>query len=165
MLIIPRLLFVLTLVIVPALVYATSGTLPERVATHFGRGGLANGWMSHDGYVAFILSFTTLLPLCVVAVIGFFPRAVLSSRLMRNRDRWFSAEQRDHTVAFLISHACWMGILLSFFLAAIHFLTVEANERVPARLAESPLFALLAVFVALLAIWIIALAVRFRRAR
>ena len=40
MAIIPRLLFVLVLIVAPVVVYATSAALPERVATHFGRGGL-----------------------------------------------------------------------------------------------------------------------------
>jgi hypothetical protein len=30
-------------VLVPAIIWGTSGTLPDRVATHFGADGLANG--------------------------------------------------------------------------------------------------------------------------
>jgi hypothetical protein len=72
----PRLLFVLLLVVAPVVIFATSASLPARVATHFGRGGYANGWMTHDGYLMFILAFTVLLPLSVVMLVGVLPRAI-----------------------------------------------------------------------------------------
>ncbi len=56
---IPRLLFLLVLIVVPVVVYATSASLPERVATHFGPGGVANGFMSHGGYLTFMLAMST----------------------------------------------------------------------------------------------------------
>ena len=51
MTIIPRLLFVLAMVVAPIVVWQTSVHLPARVATHFASGGYANGYMTHDGYV------------------------------------------------------------------------------------------------------------------
>ena len=70
MTIIPRVLFVALLVLGPAIIWATSGALPDRVATHFGHDGLANGWMSRDGYRAFMLALGTLVPLFVVLMAG-----------------------------------------------------------------------------------------------
>ena len=53
--VIPRLLYVLALVVAPIVVWTTSEPLPARVATHFGSGGYANGFMSHDAYLVFML--------------------------------------------------------------------------------------------------------------
>ncbi len=161
---IPRLLFVLALVVVPVLVWTTTAGLPARVATHFGNGGVPNGWMSRDAYVALMLGLTTLVPLFVVALTGFVPRIALSQIRIANREHWLSPARRDETLAWLGSHACWLGLVLMAFLGGMHLLTVQANARVPIRLSEPHIFTLMGGFVALLVLWIAAMAVHFRRA-
>lgn len=44
MAILPRLLLLMLLIVAPAVIWAISGRLPFRVATHFGAGGNANRW-------------------------------------------------------------------------------------------------------------------------
>ena len=165
MAILPRLLFVLVLVVAPIVVWMTSMGLPARVATHFARGGFANGFMSHDGYVMFMLLMTTLFPLVIVAMTGFIPRFAISQIGRRKRDFWLSAERRDATLGWLASHACAMGVLLCVFLVSIHLLTLEANQRTPPRLDEAAFFAVLIGFAVLLVVWIGAIALRFARMR
>ena len=64
------------------------------------------------------------------------------------------------------AHACWLGIVLSLFLAGIHLLTVARERaRTPPRLRRDAFFVLLGGFLALLAGWMVAMALRFRRAR
>lgn len=162
--VIPRLLFVLALVLVPVVVWTTSADLPARVASHFGNGGLANGWMPRDGYLALMLGLTTLLPLLVVAMTGFIPRIAVSQIKLPDRGHWLSPARRGETLAWLASHACWLGLVLMLFLGGIHVLTVQANLRVPPRLSEPHFFTLLGAFVVLLVLWIVALGLRFRRA-
>ncbi len=164
MTIVPRLLFLLLLILAAALIYTTSSWLPVRVATHFGTGGVANGWMTRDGYVVFILALTTLLPLFIVAMTGFLPRVAASQIRIRDRDHWLSPTRRAETLAWLASHACWLGIVIVLFLLGIHLLTVEANMQVPARLSEPHIFVLLGAFGVGLVLWIAGLAMRFRRA-
>jgi uncharacterized membrane protein len=161
---IPRLLFLLVLIVGPVVVFATSAGLPQRVATHFGPGGVANGFMSHGGYVAFIVAMTTALPLFVVAMTGFIPRIATSQIKIANREHWLSPARRAETLGWLMSHACWLGIVISLFLLGIHLLTVRANALSPARLDEPLFFMLLAAFLVLLVAWIAAMALRFRRA-
>ena len=159
----PRLLFVLVLVVVPVLVYATAGMLPERVATHFGRGGFANGWMTRDGYRLFMLAFATLLPVFVVAMTGLLPRMATSQGMVANREYWLAPERREATLAWLASHACWLGIALSVFLGAVHLLVLEANAQAPARLDEPSLFAMVGVLVVAVIAWAVRLRARFRK--
>jgi hypothetical protein len=142
---IPRLLFVLALVVVPIFIVGTSSGLPDPVASHFGVGGLPNGWMGRDGYVALMVALSTLLPLFVVAVTGLLP------------------ERRQATRDWLINNACTMGIILTLFLAALHALLLEANALTPARLPEPPFFAVLAAFVVTLIVWIAWTRQHFRR--
>jgi uncharacterized membrane protein len=164
MAIIPRLLFLLVLIVAPIVVYATSAGLPERVATHFGSGGLANGWMRHDVYLAFMLLMSTLLPLVVVVLTGFVPRIAVSQIKIANRDHWLSPARRAETLAWLAGHASWLGIVLTLFLVGMHVLIVRANEVRPARLDEALFFMLMAAFVVLIIAWIVAMTLRFRRA-
>ena len=157
-----RLLFVLGMIVTPIVVYATSAGLPERVATHFGRGGLANGWMSHGGYVAFMLAMTIFVPATVAAVTGLVP--AMAVRLLRKRSGFLTAHTQEAMVDWLAGHASLVGILISVFMLAIHFMTLEANARTPARLDESTFYVVLVGFVALLAVWMLTLALRLRRA-
>jgi len=164
MTIIPRLLYLLVLAVVPVVLWTTSAALPERVATHFGPGGVANGWMTRDGYRAFILALTTLLPLFVVAMTGFLPRIAASQIRTRDREHWLAPARRAETMGWLASHACWLGIVLSLFLTGIHLLTLQANALTPARLSEPAFFTLLIAFLVALVLWMVAATLRFRRA-
>ena len=163
--IIPRLLYVLALVVAPIVVWTTSEPLPSRVATHFARGGYANGFMSHDAYLVFILAMTTVVPLAVVAATGLLPRVATSRIKIRNREFWLSPQRREATLSFLTSHACAMGVLLTLFLVGIHFLVLEANERTPPRLDEHAFMVVLIAFLLLIAVWIGTLVLRFARER
>jgi len=162
---IPRLLFVLMLIVGPVVVWTTSTGLPARVASHFGRGGIANGWMTHDGYIAFMLAFIVLVPLVVVAATGLVPRLATSRISLPHRQYWLAPERKEATVGWFASHGCALGVLLILFRLGVHFLTLEANTRTPARLDESEFFMVLVGFLVLLAIWIVAIALRFRRLR
>jgi len=160
---IPRLLFVLALVLAPVIVWSTTLGLPERVATHFGRGGMPNGWMPRDGYLAFMLAMSTVLPLFVVATTGLLPRLAPSLSKIRNREHWFAPARREATLDWLLNHASWLGVVLCTFLVAVHLLIVQANAQVPVRLAEPPLLTAVVGFLIALAIWIATMIARFRR--
>lgn len=161
----PRLVFALTLVVVAALVYATTASLPPRIATHFAAGGAANGFMSRDVYVLFMLGLTTLLPLVLVLLIGFVPGIAASNIKGPQRDYWLAPERRQATLAWIGNHVCWLGVLIALFLFAMHLLTVQANGVTPPRLAEAVFFPVLAAFVVGIIVWIARLMSHFRRGR
>jgi uncharacterized membrane protein len=164
MTVLPRLLFVLLLVVAPMVIFATSASLPTRVATHFGRGGYANGWMTHNGYLMFILAFTVLLPAVVVILVGVLPKVIGARAGIPNRNYWLAPERRTATLSALASIACSLGCLLVLFLLAIHLVTVEANAATPARLSESTLIRVMMGFGLGILLWLLALWMRFRRA-
>src|SRR5262245_36177545 len=100
-----RMLFLLCLVVAPIVVWTTSAQLPPRMASHFGLGGMANGFMGRDSYVMFMLGMTTLLPLLVVATMGFIPRLATSRMSIRYREHWLAPARREETLATLASWA------------------------------------------------------------
>jgi hypothetical protein len=60
-------LFAAVLAAVGWLIVTTTRELPSTVATHFGAGFLANGWMARDDYLVFSLAFSILVPLSLRA--------------------------------------------------------------------------------------------------
>lgn len=163
MILFPRLLFALLLVLAPAVIWGTSGALPERVASHFGHDGLPNGWMTRDGYVMFMLALTIGAPLFAVVVSALAPRAAARKQRMPNAEYWLAPERRDETVARMVSHACWLGCLMLSFFVAMHVLLIQANATVPAQLPERTFIALVVAFVVALIVWALAQRLRFRR--
>ena len=159
--IVVRGLFALCLVVAPIVVWATSAQLPARVASHFAKGGYANGFMAHDAYVLFMVALTTLLPLAVVAAIGLVPRIATSRLSRRYREHWLAPQRRETTLATLATSGCAFGVLLIVFLTSIHLLTLAANARTPPRLDEGTFFTVLVAFLVLLAAWIGFFAIRF----
>jgi uncharacterized membrane protein len=60
---------------------ATYARLPERLASHFDASGVANDWMSRDGYVWFMFGVVTFVSLAMVAAFGsvrFLPNAMIN---------------------------------------------------------------------------------------
>lgn len=148
-----------------AFIVATSGNLPERVASHFARGGQANGWMPREAYVAFILGAAVLIPFVLVALLAWLPHAFPRAVNLPNRAYWLAEERRDATLASLSAFAWTFGALLVLLIAGLHWAVVEANASRPPVLAESAVDALLAGFGLSIGVWILAWYLRFRRPR
>ena len=146
-----------------AFVWFTSLRLPDPVASHFGREGLADGFMTHDFYVCFMLAFVIGLPVLMVLLTSLAianPRARIK---VPNRDYWLAPEQRAETVAFLRNGVLWYGVMLLLFLCYAHWIVVLANDANPARLSESWFIGGLLVFAAAMLVWLVVLFGHFRR--
>ena len=155
-------LFAVLLVVVGGFVATTTGSLPPSVATHFGGGYLANGWMGRDDYLVFSLTFSTLLPLVVAGIVGWLPRLFPHLVNVPNRDYWLAAERRALTFERLAISGVALGALLSFFMGGVHWLILQANALVPPRLPAREFWTLLIVFLVLLTAWIGVLWTKFR---
>jgi hypothetical protein len=159
------LLFVALVTAGAAFIVATSGSLPERVASHFARGGQANGWMPREAYVSFILGAAVVVPFVLVALLAWLPHAFPRAVNLPNRAYWLAEERRDATLASLSAFAWTFGALLVLLIAGLHWAVVEANASRPPVLAESAVDALLAGFGLSIGVWILAWYLRFRRPR
>jgi len=157
--------FFAALLATAAFVLGTTSGLPERVGTHFGAGGGADGWMSRDGYRLYMLAFVLLFVPFIVAMIGVLPRLFPRFVNLPHREYWLAPERRDATLAFLTGHGCGFGVLTLALLAGVHWLLLDANRASPPQLATAPFVALLATFLVLLAVWMAALFRRFRTPR
>lgn len=154
--------FVLALIAVGAFVVATTGHLPDPVATHFDREYFANGWMTRDGYLRFTLAFATLLPVGVALLVGALPRVAPRSLNVPHRDYWLAPERRTATLDGIATGGCLLGALLAVFIAGVHALILAANAGAPPRLPATGFWVLVGAFLVVFTFWIGALWRRFR---
>lgn len=161
-----RSLFLLVLVAAAAFVWITSGALPSIVASHFGTGGQANGFMAKGSYTMLMLAVVIAAP-ALVAALALLAH-ILPPQLINlpNRKYWLSPEQRAASLDALASLGLRLAAGLAVFLCFIHWLLVRANSRQPPALREEEwLFGGLAVFGAATLFWIFSLYRRFSRVR
>ena len=143
-------------------VLLTTTSLPDRVASHFGAEGHANGYMTREGYRWFMLFFTVGFPLLIVLAIAGLPRLMPQHTNLPNRKYWLAPERRTQAFDFLTIHALWFGCLLVLFICSVHWLVVQANAQHPPQLANGPFLLALGVFLAAMVVWTIGLYQRFR---
>lgn len=141
----------------------TVDRLPARVASHFGAGGLANGFMTREIYLVFTIGMIVLPPALLALVIGASVRHFPQLLNLPNRDYWLAPERRDETAEYLLAHAAWLAALLALLALGVHLLLIRANRAVPPRLDAGPFFAMLLAFLVAMTAWIGVLARRFRR--
>ncbi len=141
----------------------TADWLPVRVASHFGPGGLANGFMARNVYLALTIGLVVLPPALVGLSIALSLRYFPQFLNLPNRDYWLAPERRAGTEAYLTGHTAWLAALLALFAFGVHLLVIRANHSVPARLETGPFLALLLGFAVLMVAWVGALALRFKR--
>jgi hypothetical protein len=154
--------FVALVVASAAVIVATSGALPARVASHFGVGGRPNGWQSLAEYRVWMLGFGVLMPVAVTALIAWLPHRFPRLVNLPHRDYWLDPARREATLGALSSFGYGVGILAVLFALAIHLLVVDANATAPPRLPEERVYALMGLFVTGLVVLIV---VHYRRFR
>lgn len=141
-------------------VWSSAGQLPNRVATHFGAGGQADGWMSREQHVQVTLLSGLLIPAFIVGLFSLM-RYLKAGINIPHKDYWLSPERQAETPAFFQRHGVWFAGMFILFLGGMHYTVVSANGRVPAVLSNNELVAVSGTFIACTVVWIFALFRRF----
>jgi len=157
-------LICLTVFAVVFVIYTTR-YLPDRVATHFGAGHQANGWMSRDFYLLFILSFTVGVSSFVSLVVGTLPRKFPQWTNVPNRDYWLSAERREESLNYLNAHGKRLGCLIVMMMLGMHYTILVAKHRRPPTLPLQMFSSILIGFSLALIWWVVRLYRRFPKQR
>ena len=156
-------LFFLILVAAAAFVWLTGSALPPTVASHFGPGGVATGFMPEQAYLVFMLAFVVAVPL-LLALSARLVR-VLPSRLINlpHRQYWLAPPRREATLDALATMSLQFALVLAVFLCFVHWLVGRAKAVRPPALAETPFIAGLALFGVITVVRVIFLFRRFNR--
>lgn len=139
----------------------TASYLPDRVATHFGADGRANGWMTRTVYVWFTLGFLIGLPVLLSVLVDRLPRRLPSWTNIPNREYWLSPERREKSLGFLASQGHRLSCLIVMLTMGLHYLILVANQRSPQILPMSNFLSMLGAFLILLLIWVVRVYRRF----
>ena len=142
-------------------IFYTSQYLPDKVATHFGIEGRADGWMSRSGYLAFMLAFMTGMSTFVSFVVGTLPRKFPQWTNIPNRDYWLAPERCDESARFLSAHGKRLASLIVMMMLGMHYTILRANHFNPPALPGSTFTSILLGFALALVWWIVRLYRRF----
>lgn len=136
--------------------------LPSRVATHFGSGGVPDGWASVGVHTFLVLGIETVLFLALAFSPGLMLKTPPEWINIPHRKYWLKPENRER-MRTAVSKLMWrFGTALYIFLFVLGLLSLEANLSDPVRLDEKPLFWALGIFGAYIIFWCISLARTFR---
>ncbi len=150
------------LVVNGAIIVATSGQLPERVASHFDAQGMATGFMPHGNYVLLMGALAIGIPLLVVALLVVLPRLLPTRLRVPSREYWTAPERREATLRSVTTSGVVIACVIALFTIGVHLLVVRANSRVPPQLDNAMLYTLIALLVVAMLAWQFALWRRFQ---
>jgi uncharacterized membrane protein len=137
-------------------------SLPERVATHFGTDGRADGWMTKAAYARFQVGLTGFLALLFLGIGKLMTLLPDDAINLPNRDYWLAPARRARTVAIMKSEMHRFGCAMVAFSLGIQEAVIRANISQSFRLG-SLFFVCLVGFLGFTTVWTIGFYRRFRR--
>jgi uncharacterized membrane protein len=146
--------FAISVLVFVMSVFLLSDRLPAKVATHFNSAGRANGWMTKDGHVLFILIFGIGISAFITGIcylIRFFPASMLN---VPNKDYWRSKEHYPEACDFMFRHSFWMASMVILLLTSVNYLIVQANRLNPPSMDAKGSFAVILLFFIGVLAWI-----------
>lgn len=156
-----RLSFICLAAFSVAFVIYTGRYLPETVATHFGVDNQANGWMSRNGYLVFMLALMIGVSTFVSFAVGTLPRKFPQWTNVPNREYWLAAERRDDSFSFLSAHGKRLGCLILIMMLGMHYTVLVANHMRPPMLPTSTFSSIVMGFALAMLWWLVRLYRRF----
>jgi uncharacterized membrane protein len=103
------------------------GKLPDRIASHFSVGGVADGWtlkpslfFTYWAIIALVLGVSLGIP----ALIGRLPRRLIN---IPHKEYWLSDEKLPETLDLFRTHFRWFGVILLSLQVAVFQMVFQAN--------------------------------------
>jgi uncharacterized membrane protein len=140
-----------------ALVYQL---LPVQVASHFGSNGFANGWMMKDEYLIVMIVVSavwTIIMLLFDFFVFMLPVSVFS---IPNAAYWKLPENQPLLRRKTSRCLYEVGIYIIVLLAAVNYLTLQANTKKPPQLDNIEV--VLVILFGLIMLWIVRIFIMFR---
>ncbi|MBC8138415.1 MAG: DUF1648 domain-containing protein [Fibrella sp.] len=134
--------------------------LPERVASHFGANGVADGFMSREMFLLFqwaITGFIAALFIGLPLLIHITPEDAIN---LPNKRYWLAPERRDSTFSYLADRFFAFGAATLALLVSVLQLVYEANMR-GALTIGGLTWIYLAIYLLYTVIWTVTLQRRF----
>ena len=158
-----QVLFVVLIISASAVIYVSLDALPEMVASKFGNGGIARGFMGRSQYMGLMVGLMVGIPLLMLLGLCGLPRQFPRMTNIPNKTYWIAPERRATMQAVLDRAGVALACTSLAFLASMHGLIVEANEHLPPRMDMRAFFLCLVLFLAIIVSLSIWLSLRLRK--
>ncbi|MGH7794152.1 MAG: DUF1648 domain-containing protein [Candidatus Binatia bacterium] len=159
----PSAVLICLVVFAAAFIVYTTQYLPDPVAVHFGAGNQADGWMSRNGYLVFMLSLMIGMTAFISFVVSTLPAKFPQWTNVPNRDYWLAPKRRDESLRYLSAHGQRLCYLIVMMMLGMHYTILLANHARPPSLPAPVFTAILIGFAVALIWWIVRLYRRFPR--
>jgi len=144
------------------LVAVSHDMLPDRVATHFGTGGQADGWSSKNANTRLTIAMDAF----IFCLLYYAPRwiTVVPAKWLNlpNKEYWLTPANMERTRGKLASLMWRFGIAFFLLFFAIGMLTLQANLAEPPCLNETRFLVALTAFMLYTVYWTVAVVRDFR---
>jgi uncharacterized membrane protein len=138
--------------------------LPERVASHFGPSGVADGYMHKSEFATFYVALVIIVA-AILSGIGELVRHTPDDLInLPNKDYWLAPERHDATIAKINAQMASFGVATMALLLVIMHLAIVANlgETRPPQLSLLFFPAFLA-YIGYVIFWTVGLLRRFNK--
>jgi uncharacterized membrane protein len=157
-----KIVFILIFAANLALGLISYAILPDRIAIHFGSGGIPDSW----GPKSLHLTLFTFVDILLFLLMYYTPRIVLifPPRFVNlpNRNYWLQDSKREEMTNRLNLLMWEYGSALFAFLFLAQLFVLQANLSQPVRLDETSFLIALGIFMIYTVFWIIKLYRKFR---
>lgn len=136
--------------------------LPEKIATHFGAGGAANGWMTKRDFMFLYLGlciFMACLFLLLPRLIMRLPDSMIN---LPNKDFWLAPDRRRRTIGIMGEKMAWLGVLILALFIAMAYFTFQANLLPRPMLDEKATIVTMVAFFLCMGVWLVRFIIAFR---
>ncbi len=144
-------------------VWWSSGAMPESVASHFGPGGVANGFTSRETYARAMLALVVFVPSLVFFASRFASHLPVAFINLPNKAYWLAPERQRSSLASLGKFGTVMAYSAVLLLCFAHWMVTQANQVQPPRLEVVPLVAALGLLFAVMGVAMVVFLGRFFR--
>jgi len=139
--------------------------LPDRIATHFGGTGQANGWMTRDRHMIGITLLGFGLPAFVIGAcysLRFFPSSMLN---VPKASYWRSPEHYPAACLILLQWSFWFGGISFLWTAILNYQLVLANRLTPPHLEPVHAVILSGIYIVATGVLIVVLLQQFLKTK
>ena len=137
--------------------------LPNVIASHFDRHGIANGWQTKQKFFDLFAGMTLLSALLVFGIPAIVPRMPRELINLPNKEYWLGPEQRSASMQFLSAWLAWFGCAVYAVIILAFDYAVQTNLHAPYGASPARLWYTLVIFGAFTLIWTRRLFDRFGR--
>ncbi len=136
--------------------------LPERVAIHFGGGGVPDSWASSGVNLAisiFLYAFLVIMFIGIPSTLKNIPLRFIS---LPNKEYWLTEERKESTIKLFSGFFSLFGTALIIFFLILGHLVFMANMSDPVALNESVVWISMGCILTFTIVWLIMLLRKFR---